>query len=60
MPATQVNVSSGNIILDMAAAPGGKTLQLAQKLLALDHPGVIVANDVNKERIKVLAHNLNK
>ncbi len=60
LPATQIYVSAGQVILDMAAAPGGKASQLANSLLQSDHPGIVIANDVNKQRIKPLAHNLNK
>jgi ribosomal RNA methyltransferase Nop2 len=37
-------------ILDMAAAPGGKTSYVAQ---LMKNSGVIFANDFSKDRIKV-------
>jgi len=43
------------LILDMAAAPGGKTSQIAQ------HSGdLIIANDVNNARLNILAANLQR
>lgn len=42
-------------ILDMAAAPGGKTSYIAQ---LMKNTGVLVANDLKKERLKSLNANL--
>jgi ribosomal RNA methyltransferase Nop2 len=44
-------------ILDMAAAPGGKTSYIAQ---LMKNTGVLVANDVKKERLKSLNANLHR
>jgi 16S rRNA (cytosine1407-C5)-methyltransferase len=44
----------------MAAAPGGKTSQLANTLLGKEKVWMIVANDVNGQRLWTLAHNLNQ
>ncbi len=38
-------------ILDMAAAPGGKTTYIAQ---LMKNTGVLIANDLKKERLKSL------
>ncbi len=46
-----------DLVLDMAAAPGSKTSQIAE---AMKNQGTIVANDVSIERIKVLRFNLEK
>jgi 16S rRNA C967 or C1407 C5-methylase (RsmB/RsmF family) len=46
-------------VLDIAAAPGGKTSQLANKLLEQTQVGLVVANDIASSRIKTLAHNVN-
>lgn len=40
-------------ILDMAAAPGGKTTYMAQ---LMKNTGVIFANDSSKARIKVILY----
>lgn len=60
LPATQIEPKPGAIILDMAAAPGGKSSQLAYSLLNLAKPWLVIANDVDPSRVKTLAHNLNK
>ncbi len=60
LPASQIDSKPGDIILDMAAAPWGKTTQLAHNLFAQGSaPGLIVANDIVPLRIKTMAHNLN-
>ena len=46
-----------DLVLDMAAAPGSKTSQIAE---IMKNQGTIVANDVSIERIKVLRFNLEK
>ena len=44
-------------ILDMSAAPGGKTTYIAQ---LMKNTGTIIANDSNKERCKALIANLQR
>lgn len=44
----------GEKVLDMAAAPGGKTTYIGQ---LMKNKGVIVANDLKKERTKALFYN---
>lgn len=44
-------------ILDMAAAPGGKTTYIAQ---LMKNTGVLVANDLKKERLKSLVANCHR
>ena len=47
----------GEEVLDLCAAPGSKTTQLAQ---FMENSGLIVANDVRPDRIKALAFNLER
>jgi ribosomal RNA methyltransferase Nop2 len=44
-------------VLDMAAAPGGKTSYIAQ---LMKNTGVLVANDIKKERLKSLNANMHR
>jgi len=53
-------VKDGDIVLDMASSPGGKASQLANMLLDLSIPGLVVTNDVNPKRLRQLTHNLNR
>jgi len=46
-----------DMILDISAAPGSKTTQIAQMM---GNRGVLVANDADGKRIKTLAHNLDR
>lgn len=47
----------GEKILDLCAAPGGKTTQIAAKL---NGTGLLVANEVDSKRCKVLTSNLER
>lgn len=60
MPAPLIDVKPGDLVLDVCAAPWGKTSQLANRLLShKENAGLVVANDVAGPRIQTLAHNLN-
>ena len=52
-----VDPQPGELVLDLAAAPGGKSTHLA----ALMHgEGLLVSNDVNRQRAFILAQNLER
>ena len=50
LPVLALNPQEQEKVLDMAAAPGGKTTYIAQ---LMRNTGVLVANDLKKDRIKV-------
>ncbi|WP_138753296.1 RsmB/NOP family class I SAM-dependent RNA methyltransferase [Paenibacillus sinopodophylli] len=54
-PVELLDVQPGQRVLDLCAAPGGKSTQIAAKLQG---KGVLVANDNARERTKVLAKNI--
>lgn len=54
-PAACLGVVPGERVLDLCAAPGGKSTQLAA---CLQGQGVLVSNDVSSERVKALVWNL--
>ena len=47
----------GERVLDMAAAPGGKTTHIAA---LLKNTGMVLANDANRERCKAVVGNLHR
>jgi NOL1/NOP2/sun family putative RNA methylase len=47
----------GETVLDMTAAPGGKTTHIAQKMR---NTGVVIANDMDSRRLKALHSNLER
>lgn len=57
LPPIILNPDQRDIILDIAAAPGSKTSQLAA---LMNNRGTIIANDISLERIKILRFNLEK
>ena len=57
LPAAALNARPGERVLDLCAAPGGKSSQLA---LAMGGEGVLIANEVDAARARVLAANLER
>lgn len=54
-PASVLPISEGDKVLDMCAAPGGKTTELGAKL---NGTGVLVTNDISASRAKALLKNV--
>lgn len=52
-----LGVREGEIVLDMCSAPGGKGTQLAQ---AMGGKGVIVLNEIDYSRAKILSRNVER
>jgi NOL1/NOP2/sun family putative RNA methylase len=57
IPATVFNGLRGKMVLDACAAPGGKTVQLAE---LMRNKGVLVALDVKKQRLAALSNHLER
>ncbi len=57
IPPLVLDPKPDELVLDMAAAPGGKTTYMAQ---LMNNKGIIVAVDKSRERIKSLLSNINR
>jgi NOL1/NOP2/sun family putative RNA methylase len=57
LPASVLPVQPGDRVLDLCAAPGGKSTQLAAKLQG---QGVLVANDISVSRAQILLRALER
>ncbi len=54
LAAEALDVADGNVVLDLCAAPGSKTIQIAMK----NFSGTIIANELNLKRAQVLIANI--
>ncbi len=57
LPVLAMKPRKNEKILDLCAAPGSKTTQIAQHM---QNTGVIIANDIHYKRLKALASNLQR
>ena len=57
LPVRALPLRPGDRVLDLCAAPGGKSLQAAA---AIGETGLLVANEIKPERCRVLAGNLER
>ncbi len=54
-PANRLPISEGDRVLDLCAAPGGKTTELGAKLAG---SGILVSNDISNSRARTLLKNM--
>jgi len=62
IPARFLDLKENDLVLDISAAPGWKSAQLADYLLCINKnkPWLVISNDVDKARLSALAHNINR
>lgn len=62
LPANFLELPENSLVLDVCAAPGGKSIQLADRLLTMNpnKPGLVRSNDVDSKRLRTLGTNLNR
>jgi 16S rRNA C967 or C1407 C5-methylase (RsmB/RsmF family)/NOL1/NOP2/fmu family ribosome biogenesis protein len=56
-PVNILKPNRGDVCIDLCAAPGGKSMQIAA---AIGESGILVSNDINDSRIKAIVRNVEK
>lgn len=56
-PVEMLDIEEGDIVLDLCSAPGGKSIQILEKL---NGKGLLVSNEIVYNRAKILYENLNR
>ena len=56
-PVALLEPQPGEIVLDLCAAPGGKTTQIAGRMAG---KGLLVCNEINPKRARILARNIER
>ena len=56
-PVSLLYPQPGELVLDLCAAPGGKTTQIAAAMMG---EGLLVCNEINPKRAKILARNIER
>ncbi len=57
IPVIALDPQPGEVVLDLCAAPGSKTTQIAQ---SMRNKGLLVANEINRKRMQGLVHNIKR
>jgi len=57
VPTVALDPQPGELVLDLCAAPGGKTTQI---LSLMKNQGLLIANDSNPRRVQALARNIER
>lgn len=56
-PAAFLGVTHGDFVLDLCAAPGGKSSQIASYL---NQTGLLISNEIHPQRAKILSENMER